>query len=226
MQRVLSAVVIAGCLGSSTHAQQASPFKSFGESVRTVDPPSDWSRVRRIAPGRAIVIRTRAAPSTTVTFVQADDSELTVLTAADLPPRVRRTLIEGSKHPPSLRSVFSGTQIIDGEVQVRPDGIFLANQKVAETGEVIRRIPQAEIVAIETPPARRGSVVGAVVGAAAGFVVGYRMAVHFAYAQCNGSCGGEQAMMGVSLVGMPVAGSLLGYQSKTEVTRTIIYSSP
>jgi hypothetical protein len=227
MRRVPSTSLFLCCLGISIQAQHASRFSDLAQVVRTVNPSSGWSRVCRITPGTPIVIRTRDAPSTTVTFVQADEWELTVLAAAALPPKVQRALREASKRSQSLRSVFDdGARIIEGAVEIRRDGIFLADRKVAETGEVVRRIPPREVVAIETPPARRGSVIGAALGAAAGFAVGFRLATYFANRQCNRGCSDEQALMGLSLVGLPVAGGVLGYASESRTTSRVIYAAP
>ena len=88
------------------------------------------------------------------------------------------------------------------------------------------RIPRSEIVAIKMPPKRRGSIVGAAVGAGAGFVLGFASAVHLAYKQCNGSCSDEQTLMALSLVGFPIAGGLLGYQSSPRMTQEVIYLAP
>lgn len=39
--------------------------------------------------------------------------------------------------------------------------------------------------------------------------------------QCRGSCGDEQFMLGVSLVGLPVAGALVRYRPGTE--QVVVY---
>jgi hypothetical protein len=98
--------------------------------------------------------------------------------------------------------------------------------KVPELSDVLQRLPRQDIVAIKTPPRRRGSVIGASIGAAGGFVLGYASAVHLAYKQCNGSCSDEKALMGLSLVGFPIAGAWLGYQANSRTTQDVIYRAP
>jgi len=58
---------------------------------------------------------------------------------------------------------------------------------------------------------RRGSRTGAIVGAALGGLAGFYMMVALAEKQCGVSCSDEQFLMGVSLVGMPIAGAIVGY---------------
>jgi hypothetical protein len=57
---------------------------------------------------------------------------------------------------------------------------------------------------------KRGAI-GAVIGAAAGVLLGVGLAVGYATRDCGSSCTDERAMIGVSLVGIPVAGGLAGY---------------
>jgi hypothetical protein len=59
-------------------------------------------------------------------------------------------------------------------------------------------------------PSKRG-VIGAVIGAAAGVVLGVGLAIGYATRDCGSSCSDERVMIGVSLVGIPVAGGLAGY---------------
>jgi hypothetical protein len=57
---------------------------------------------------------------------------------------------------------------------------------------------------------KRGAI-GAVIGAAAGVLLGVGLAINYATRDCGSSCTDERAMIGVSLVGIPVAGGLAGY---------------
>jgi hypothetical protein len=74
------------------------------------------------------------------------------------------------------------------------------------------RIPRADVTEIRQSTRRRGSPLGAVIGAAGGFLIGYVSAVALAQKECGGSCTDEKILIGVSLVGLPVAGGLLGYR--------------
>jgi hypothetical protein len=57
---------------------------------------------------------------------------------------------------------------------------------------------------------KRGAI-GAVIGAAAGVLLGVGLAIGYATRDCGSSCTDERVMIGVSLVGIPVAGGLAGY---------------
>ena len=82
-------------------------------------------------------------------------------------------------------------------------------------GEVLQTIPRSAVREIRLER-KRGSKVGAAVGATAGIVAGLLTAPYWMMKQCNGSCGDEQFMLGVSLVGLPVAGALVGYLPRGE----------
>ena len=68
----------------------------------------------------------------------------------------------------------------------------------------------AAVPAVAARQSKRG-VIGAVIGAAAGALVGVGLAIGYATRDCGGSCTDERAMIGVSLIGIPVAGGLAGY---------------
>ena len=93
--------------------------------------------------------------------------------------------------------------------------------------EARRLSPCPDTFAIQTQtPRRRESLIGAVIGAAGGLVLGYVSAVHLANKQCHGSCGDEKALMALSLVGLPIAGGLLGYHAGRQTTQEVIYREP
>ena len=70
--------------------------------------------------------------------------------------------------------------------------------------------PHPEAPAAAARQSKRG-VIGAVVGAAAGAVLGVGLAIGYATRDCGSSCSDERAMIGVSLIGIPVVGGLAGY---------------
>jgi len=74
------------------------------------------------------------------------------------------------------------------------------------------RIPRTDVSEVRQWTGRRGSPLGAVIGAAGGFALGLVSAVALAEKQCGGSCADERILIGAALVGMPVAGGLLGYR--------------
>jgi hypothetical protein len=92
---------------------------------------------------------------------------------------------------------------------------------------IMRRIPRTEVEEIRQWIGRRGSRRGAIIGAAAGFALGFVSALSLSYKQCGGSCADERVLIGASLVGMPIAGGLLGYrlQGDRRVLTTIYLKS-
>ncbi len=56
----------------------------------------------------------------------------------------------------------------------------------------------------------KGAVIGGILGAAVGAVAGVATSVHLSMKQCGASCADEKALIGLSLVGMPVIGAYLG----------------
>jgi hypothetical protein len=94
-------------------------------------------------------------------------------------------------------------------------------------GRATLRIPRTDINEIRQWMGRRGSRLGAIIGAAGGFGLGFASALALSYKQCGGSCADERILIGASLVGMPIAGGLLGYRlAGDKRVLTTIYLKP
>jgi hypothetical protein len=187
---------------------------------------SNWHRVSRLSPATEILVEVRGTSVAVRHFVGADDAELVVLDLAGprLTENVRRILLDiASTHRDVLLKPAPGVRFVQHNVTLASEGVFLGDRKLADVDDVVERLPRTSVVAIMTPPKRRGSLVGAAIGATGGFVLGYASAVRLAYKQCGGSCSDERALMGLSVVGLPIAGALLGYQANPRVTQEIIY---
>jgi hypothetical protein len=74
------------------------------------------------------------------------------------------------------------------------------------------RILRADVSEVRQWTGRRGSPLGAVIGATIGIVAGSALALELAFKQCGESCADEKFLIGVSLVGLPIAGGFLGYR--------------
>jgi hypothetical protein len=121
--------------------------------------------------------------------------------------------LSAQMHP----SVFSPTEATHGPL-ARATAAELARLErsgpvfeLTRDGRAIN--PQAlrgEAGAVAARQSRRG-VIGAVIGAAAGALLGVGLAIGYATRDCGSSCTDERAMIGVSLIGIPVAGGLAGY---------------
>ena len=69
--------------------------------------------------------------------------------------------------------------------------------------------PVRAAVATATGPSK-GAVLGGILGGAIGAVAGVATSVNLAMKQCGSTCADEKVLIGVSLIGMPLAGAYLG----------------
>jgi hypothetical protein len=191
---------------------------------------ADWARVRNLAPGTEIVVAVTGSPAGVRYVIVATDSDLTVLNATEqaVPPAARSVLRDvASEHPEYFAAAQQGSSfMLDNNVRLGPDGVFVANRKVADLGQVVERIVRSEVREIRSSMRPRGSVIGAVGGAAGGLLLGYLAAVNLAYKQCGDSCTDEKVLIGLSLVGLPVAGGVVGYTAFRRQTSETVYRAP
>jgi len=194
---------------------------------------SDWSRVRKLAPGTEVTLFLRGSQYRKGHVVVAGESGLVVLNLTDpaLPVSATHMLLDLATHHPEY---FAETQttglFVDNAVRVGPDGVFVADQKVADLGQIVERIARSEVVEIRSESARGHPVAkGALIGAAAG--IGTAFAV-VASASPSGSCrdcgfylayfslifGGSGAGIGAGI------GAIIG--ASTHDTEGVIYRAP
>ncbi len=106
-------------------------------------PGSNWLDVRKLQAGTEIVLMATDSRQGERYVVLADESQLTVVNLTDpaIPLRVKRVL-QGlaSNHP----EVFESTQQTGSDVRVGPDGVFIANRKVAELRQVVETIARTD----------------------------------------------------------------------------------
>jgi hypothetical protein len=207
------------------------PANIAAEAKRlAVGPQAGWFRVVRLAPGTQIVITRRAQLPEPRRFLVADDAELVVLNAdyPGLPRNVRRVLLQMASERVDYARLFRGELFFnDHKVHVAADGVFAGNQKIVETAEVIVRIRRADVLVVAEPPKKRGTALGAIIGGAGGFLIGFGLAVAIATEnQCGASCNDEEALMALSVVGIPIAGGVLGYHAVSRTTQSVIYEAP
>lgn len=182
-----------------------------------------WSKVHRLEPGTEIIVTVAGGPRTRHAVLR-DDSGLTILNLEDpgLTPDARRELLDvASDHPE--RFSYDRTNFVGTHLRIGPDGVFVADQRVADPGQIVERIARDDVRSIVRPVRRRGSKWGAVGGAAVGAWLGFGVAVVQATTPCGESCRDEKALMGAALVGLPVAGGFLGYHAFARNTAEVIY---
>ena len=198
---------------------------------RVLDPPnapapqSDWARVTALL-GTEVTIETAGGPPATRTIVAADDARLTTLnlTSPVFPAKARRALLRmAGRFPPQIAAMTGTVDLEDESVLLTPDGLFVDGRKVADLREVVETVDRKDVreIAIHR---RRGSIAGAVLGAGAGFALGMGASIRLAFKQCGSSCADEKFLIGLSLIGLPVAGGILGYRAGgIHDVRTIVY---
>ena len=198
--------------------------------LQIAEPNSNWSRASKLAPGTEIVVTVRTSQPGKRYFVQADESELTVLNLSNptLPAAATRVLRDiASNHREYFERAEKGGTFLLDNVRLVPDGVFVADRKVADLGQIIEAIARNDVVEIRgAGTTRGGSVAGAVIGAGGGFLLGAVLAVNLEFKQCGGSCNDERALQVLSLVGLPIAGGVLGYHAFGHKTQDVIYHAP
>ena len=97
---------------------------------------------------------------------------------------------------------------------------------VHDPGGVQRVIARSEVAEI-TAFGARGSLGGAIGGAVLGAWVGGAIALNLGLTvQCQPHCGGVEALMILSSVGVPIAAGVLGYRAFRHPTEELIYWAP
>jgi hypothetical protein len=113
---------------------------------------SDWARVRAIAPRTEIILTVRGSQPFTRYVVMADESQLTVLNVSDptLPADARKVLLDiASLHPAFFAIDGTPGSFVSDNVKVGPDGVFVADRKVADIGQFVEKIAQRDVVRIK-----------------------------------------------------------------------------
>jgi hypothetical protein len=189
---------------------------------------SDWSRVVRVEPGTEVFVTVQGSAPQREYLLLADESALTLLTVDDpaIPASLRRLLLEmASTRASDIADARNGRTFVENNVRVGPDGVFEGEQKGADLGQIVRAIPRTAVVEIRGPVRTRGSKIGAVVGVAGGIFAGTLSAAALGYKQCGRSCDDERVLMALSLVGIPIAGGIAGFQAFKHRTQDLIYSA-
>jgi hypothetical protein len=143
---------------------------------------SDWSRVRRLKPGSAIVLVDRSSPAQRSSVqdrrhvIQTDDSSITVLNLTDsvLPPQVRGALRALAEQRPEwfLAAEHGRGFLLQDGVRIGSAGIFFSGRRVADLGQVLDRIAREDVLSIAMRRKRtRGSEAEMVQAAVGGFLL-------------------------------------------------------
>ena len=183
MKKLLSAVLIALLSGMPALAEAqgsekpAQPPKAAKSSKQAW---ADWSKVARIKAGSTINLTVAGKLRVARMFVSANDAGLTVLdlSVPSLSGRVKSVLRDSAtEHPERYDSSFK----VD-DVLVSPEGVFLSDQRVAATEDVVIRVPRERVVEISRPKSNAaaaktaGGLLGFFLGGTAGGGIGAAIA--------------------------------------------------
>ena len=100
-------------------------------------------------------------------FVWAEESDLRVLNLTDptLPPAAMRVLPDTTSNHLEDLTPQTGA-FVDKEVRVGLDGVFVADRKVADLGQIVERIVRTDVAEIGSSVKTRGSSPGRQPGSA------------------------------------------------------------
>ncbi len=112
-------------------------------------PAVDWSSIRKLPPGTEITVVTGDAQAGKRYVLAADDSELIALNVSDpaITPDVAKALRDtAAAHPEYFEPQKPGTSfLLSKRVSLRSEGVFAANQKVADRDQIVQRITRADV---------------------------------------------------------------------------------
>jgi len=203
---------------------------------RDTSEQSQWARVRRVTPGTAVVVAVATAGGIDATdqilrriFLSADDSGLTLLnlTQPALPAAAARSLREiAAQHPGFLEGAARGGVYVIGHVRLNGAGVFMADRKVADLGDVVETRSRQDVVAIQTRERGRGA--WGRLGPLGGYFVGAMFGGRLAGLACQGTIGRDRCDTGAFLTGALVGGlSGMGYgiHAARRETDELIYAA-
>jgi hypothetical protein len=240
---LLPAGVFCQAPGAATRPRAPSPLsQSIASAIAAVplDPPvqglagdqdrdeaSGWVRVEALQPGIEITLTVTGTPAVKALLLLASHDAVFVLRPGGpkLSGRVSRALVGvGGQWP----AVFSGSApySLTDDVRVADGGIFDGGLKVADLAQAVQRTPREDVSEIRVAGHRKGNKLMAVVGAGGGFLLGAYIGTALAFKDCGGSCGDEKFLIGLSVVGLPVALGLLGYYGGSHTVGGMVYLAP
>jgi hypothetical protein len=204
-------------------AQEAARLASV-EQKQATDP--GWWRVMAIAPRTQLALTPRGEAARIGLFATADESSMTVvyLSGAPIPFAARRPIEDTlSSHPDYFFKAQRGQSFaLSQNVRLTPDGVFVVDQKVVALDQVVETIARADIEKITSTSKTGGSVPGAIGGVAVGAALGTVSALRLAFS----TCGCAFPLVGLSFVGLPVLGGVLGYRTGIHDVQRVVYRAP
>ena len=209
----------------------AEPTVVDAEQAAGASTNGDWSHVRKLEPGTEITVTANGSQSGKRYVLSIDESAITVLNLANpsLPVAATEVLRDLASHNPGhfIDAQKGGTTfLLDKNVRLGSEGVFLADQKIADLGQIVERTRRTDVVEIRRAPARRHPAAwGALVGGAAG-VIGMAIASHGSLCGSDGCIAGDlMAVFGAigAGAGAGIGAAIGAFHRQTE---EVIYRAP
>jgi hypothetical protein len=208
------------------------PTTSVAGNVQQAGKPghSEWSRLRKLAPGTQVIVTIEGASPGSRYVVSADDSGLTVLNLTDptLPAAAARALREiASQHREYIEDAMKGGTFLMDNVRLASGGVYLADRKVADLQQVVEINERTKVNAITT--LRKGRGVWGHLGPLGGYFVGAMSGGYIAGYACQAVAGRDRCDTGAFLTGGVlggIAGLGYGFQAARRETEEVIYRAP
>lgn len=188
---------------------------------------ADWSRVRALAPGTAIVVSVRNSEPAERVIIRADESNLITLnlTTSPLPSEATRTLSTlAATHPEYFVDMFQSGQFVDRVVRLGRDGVFMSGQKLADLRDVVEIEARSDVAQIMTR--RKGRGFWGHLGVLGGYFVGAMAGGFIAGFACQATAGRGRCDTGAFLTGGligGIAGGVHGFRASIRETEEVVY---
>jgi hypothetical protein len=129
-------------------------------------------------------------------------------------------LAVASDHPE--RFSYDRTNFVGTHLRIGPDGVFVADQRVADAGQIVERIARDDVRSIVRPVRTARIEVGRGRRRCSRCLAGRRRRGGSGDHALRRELPGRESA-GVGIIGLPVAGGLLGYHGFARKTAEVIY---
>lgn len=191
------------------------------------DEASGWSRVRQLQPGTEATLTVRGSPAAKVRLLVASNDAVFVRRPGGpkVPDRVSQALVGVGSRWPAVFSGGASYSLADG-VRVADGAVFDGNRRVADLAQVVQRTPREDVSEIRVAGQRKGNKRMAALGAGAGLLVGAYVGFSMSDKDCGSGCSDEKALIGLSVIGLPIALGVLGFYGGSHTVGGMIYRAP
>jgi hypothetical protein len=150
------------------------------------------------------------------------------LTDPALPANVKRVLLDTALNHSDcfVRAPQGGTFVLEKNVRVGPNGVFVADREVADLGQIIENIARDDVAEITVRQKGRG--IWGHLGPLGGYFVGAMSGGYVSGFACQAAFGRDRCDSGAFLTGGLVggiAGGVYGFHAGNRETVDVVYRS-